>query len=127
MFVHPIFIHRNPREAGLVNDLARYRWSSYRAYAGLETAPAWLSTVYILKSIGRRGSHKRYIAYVAGDTDDALSTFYRGSKVSPILGDTAFKKKVLAGRAPDIDRPELRAARVYPHRNADYRCHVPAL
>jgi REP element-mobilizing transposase RayT len=112
------YIHRNPLEAGLVRTLSSYRPSSYRAYAGYEPAPPWLTTAYILKAIGQRAHHQRYRAYVAGDTDEALAAFYRQAKLPPILGDEAFRARVLAGRTPDIDHPELRAARVYPSHTA---------
>jgi REP element-mobilizing transposase RayT len=37
------YVHRNPVEAHLVRSAADYRWSSMRAYLGIETIP-WLST-----------------------------------------------------------------------------------
>ena len=62
------YIHRNPLKAGLVEDLAAYPWSSYRAYCGLEKAPAWLTTDFVLNAIGQRNRHERYAAFVAGET-----------------------------------------------------------
>ncbi len=106
--------HVMNRGAGLVHDLADYRWSSYRAYAGFEAAPGWLTTRCLLNAVGRRDRHKRYIAYVGEESDEALVAFYSGAKMSPILGGARFKAKVLAGGETDIDRPELRAARVLP-------------
>lgn len=108
------YIHRNPLEAGFVADLSDYPWSSYRAYVGLDPVPDWLTTEYILKGIGKRSVKKRYQAFVAGDTDEALARFYRQAKASPILGSDAFKAQVLAGQTTDIDRPALRAARALP-------------
>jgi REP element-mobilizing transposase RayT len=37
------YVVRNPIEAGLVKDAADWKWSSYRATAGLEPAPDFLS------------------------------------------------------------------------------------
>lgn len=108
------YLHRNPLEAGLVGDLEHYPWSSYPAYIGLKSAPAWLTTEYILQAIGRRDRHRRYAAYVMAGLDEDLVNFYQRPRVGPILGDATFKAKVLAGQHRDIDRPELRAARVYP-------------
>lgn len=105
------YIHRNPLEAGLIRELPRYRWSSYRAYAGHEPPPPWLSTRYILKAIASRSRQRRYRAYVTGASDDTLAAFYRQARIPPILGEAGFRKRVLAGFVPDIDRPELRAVR----------------
>lgn len=108
------YVHRNPVDAGLVKDAAAYRWSSYRAYVGVSATPPWLTTKYVLNAIGARDSKKRYAAFIAADTDEALLKFYNQSKIKPILGSEAFKKKVMSGKAPDIDRPELKAASVHP-------------
>jgi REP element-mobilizing transposase RayT len=45
------YIHRNPLRAGLVERLAGYRWSSYRAYAYGQPAPEWLNTEPILSQL----------------------------------------------------------------------------
>ena len=37
------YVARNPVKAALVNDPAEWPWSTFRATAGLEAAPAWLS------------------------------------------------------------------------------------
>lgn len=42
------YIHRNPLRDGLVDRLADYHWSSYRAYAYSRKPPSWLDTQFIL-------------------------------------------------------------------------------
>ena len=106
------YLHRNPLEARLVTNLADYAWSSYRAYLDLEAVPPWLTRDYVLAAIGRRRAG--YAAYVAGDTEEELAAFYRGSRISPILGGSTFKTTVLAGRKPSIDVPELKTQRIVP-------------
>ncbi len=108
------YIHRNPVDEGAVKDLAAYQWSSYRSYVGLDATPPWLTTKYILNAIGVRDSKRRYVAYVAGDTDEALLDFYAQAKINPILGSDPFRKKVLSGKVSDISRPELRSASARP-------------
>ncbi|QKT03385.1 transposase [Ectothiorhodospiraceae bacterium 2226] len=108
------YIHRNPLEAGMVRDLDDYPWSSYRAYVGLEPRPPCLRTDDVLKAIGARDRQRRYRAFVAGDTDEALRAYYEQRSGSGILGDEAFRARVLAGKAPDPDRPAVRAAQVRP-------------
>ena len=46
-----------------VRVLRQYRWSSYRAYVGLEQAPPWLTTGTILAMVGRGRPRERQAAY----------------------------------------------------------------
>lgn len=108
------YIHRNPLEAGIVTALADYRWSSYRAYIGKNAAPNWLCTRYILDAIARRQPFKAYKAFVAAGVDDTLRAFYDKKKQSPILGNEAFEKKVLAGKHPNVNQPALGRRRHLP-------------
>jgi REP element-mobilizing transposase RayT len=108
------YIHRNPQTAGLVQNLADYPWSSYPAYIGRVPAPSWLQTSYILGAVGPNRPHIRYQAYMASDNDGALSAFYNQLKISPVLGSDDFKAHILSGVEKDIDRPELRTARMLP-------------
>lgn len=108
------YIHRNPLDAGICDRLQSYRWSSYRAYIGADKVPDWLMTRYILAAIGHRNRREHYKAYVAGDTDEALLEFYSRARISPILGDDLFKAKVLSGKSPNVDIPELASARARP-------------
>lgn len=108
------YIHRNPLAAGLVRELVDYRWSSYRAYIGLEATLPWLRTEYVLGAIGQRRLQARYRTYVEGDADEALSALYQDSRFTPILGNDEFRKRALAGRAPTVDIPELARQRPRP-------------
>ncbi|MBU0678657.1 MAG: hypothetical protein KJ626_11130, partial [Verrucomicrobia bacterium] len=52
-----------------VETLRKYRWSSFRAYAGYEKPPKWLSTKEVLgrvKGKGRRGYTLKYKLGLAG-------------------------------------------------------------
>ena len=108
------YIHRNPLAAGIVKDLKRHRWSSYRAYVGIDKASEWLTTDYILSSIGRTKRHQRYAEFVRGRPDSEIVKFYEGPGVSPILGDKTFVEQALEGRAISSDIPELKTARTLP-------------
>jgi REP element-mobilizing transposase RayT len=57
----------NPVRAGLVRRAAAYRWSSYRATAGDEPAPRFLTTDWVLSQFAtrRRPARERYAAFVA--------------------------------------------------------------
>ena len=108
------YIHRNPLEAKICKSLSQYRWSSYRAYIGVEKAPDWLTTDYILTAIGTRNVYDRYKKYVNQAVDIELEEFYGRKKLSPILGDDVFKAYVLEGKPQTVDIPELAKERVLP-------------
>lgn len=46
------YVVLNPVRAGMVDGPAKYRWSSYRATAGLTAAPAWLDRAAALEGFG---------------------------------------------------------------------------
>jgi len=55
------YIHRNPLRAKMVERLADYRWSSYRAYAYAQQVPEWLNTEPILSQlVNAEDRHKAY-------------------------------------------------------------------
>lgn len=71
------YIVLNPVRAHMVEYAGKYRWSNYRATAGLTIAPPWLHTEWTLdqfpsKSLG--GSRERYRKFVAAG---------RGSSYNP--------------------------------------------
>ena len=60
------YVILNPGRAKMVATPEEYRWSSYRATAGLEAAPEWLAASELVPYFGESGSwRKNYIAYVA--------------------------------------------------------------
>ena len=61
------YIAVNPVEAGLVNEPDQWRWSSYRAIGGLNTAPDFLDVEYTLRifSDDIETARKAYIRFVA--------------------------------------------------------------
>jgi len=99
------YIHRNPLEAGMVECLADYSWSSYAAYAGHTKPPPWLCRGMVYSMLG--GKAKRYRSFVEKGVDEDLAAFYRGKSVSPILGDEGFKQQVLERHGRDD--PEVTA------------------
>ena len=61
------YVVLNPVRAGLCRRAAEWKWSSYRALAGLERAPELLTADWILAQFAREGSAARasYRAFVA--------------------------------------------------------------
>jgi len=93
------YIHRNPLEAGIVERLRDYPWSSYPVYAGHAKPPGWLRRDMVYSMLG--GKAKRYQSFVENGVDEDLAEFYRGKTLSPILGDEAFKQHILEQHGPD--------------------------
>lgn len=79
------YIHNNPVKAGMVEEVARYRWSSFRVYAGLALNELCLldtSRVLGCFSDDPRTAKRHYIEFVTGglevehnilDVEDELS------------------------------------------------------
>jgi putative transposase len=62
------YVVLNPVRAGIVAHADEWRWSSYRATAGLDPAPTWLEVSWLLANFddtGARRAQKRYIEFVA--------------------------------------------------------------
>jgi len=60
------YVVLNPVRAGMVDDPASWAWSSYRATAGLEQVPAWLSNERTLSHFGNNFSaaQEQYVGFV---------------------------------------------------------------
>jgi REP element-mobilizing transposase RayT len=58
-------IHRNPTDVSPPVSLQRYRWSSFRCYAGRSEAPCWLRLTRLLDMHG--GERRAYTTFVEGE------------------------------------------------------------
>ncbi len=84
------YVLLNPTRAKMVVDPADYRWSSYRATIGLETAPEWLARKEVLKEFSkdRQQSEKRFRVFVKKETN--LPSPFEDSRSGGILGSDQF-------------------------------------
>jgi REP element-mobilizing transposase RayT len=66
------YLALNPVKAGMVERPEHYPWGSHRATAGLESAPAFLTTDWILAQFGtnRPQAQAAYLAFVADAADE---------------------------------------------------------
>lgn len=64
------YVVLNPVRAGLVEDVADWRWSSYRATAGITPAPEWLEVGWTLAQFGKgaasRIGYRGFVAQALG-------------------------------------------------------------
>ena len=92
------YVVMNPVRAGLVARPEDWPWSSYRATAGLGTAPAFLDTSATLRLFGEGPEtllRARFASVVATPAEDlASSDRIRSNEL--VLGNRSFKERVAA-------------------------------
>lgn len=101
------YIHLNPVTANIVKNPADFRWSSYRAYLGIDKKPSWLSINTILEQItpgSLLAGIKNYRDYVENYELDDINFFFSQKYASPIVGSPMFKEKILSQIDPTISR-----------------------
>lgn len=84
------YIVLNPVRANMVRHPADYRWSSYRATAGLEMVPSWLTidrmfTEFKSASVDAHSAYRKFVAEGIG-----LSSPFEACKKGIILGSDQF-------------------------------------
>jgi REP element-mobilizing transposase RayT len=112
---HRVGLSPAPNAAQLRERIAllrRYRWSSYRAYIGLEQAPEWLECQTVLELGGRAGAEhrRRYRAYVETAVREGLEKSpWESVREQVVLGGAEF----LAGLRKSVsgNEQEQRGAR----------------
>ena len=86
-----LYIHLNPIRAGIVEDLNKYKWSSYHDYVGIKKTHNWIDSDTILEEYGRnrqesRKEYRKLIRGVSGNEEDFLEDL----KYGMILGSDKF-------------------------------------
>jgi len=86
------YIHRNPLEAGMVDKLDTYEWSSHKGYISRAKKWDWLSKDLVLcmltKDKGRqRGAYRQFVA--KGNTEGIVEVF-EGKRLPWMLGSDRF-------------------------------------
>jgi REP element-mobilizing transposase RayT len=106
------YIHRNPLRAKMVERLADYRWSSYRAYAYGQRAPEWLDTERILSQLVNSADRRKAYRENTQKYAKEESRLWENLRHGFILGEKRFvveiKKKFLPQTAHrDIPQQRL--------------------
>jgi putative transposase len=101
------YIVLNPVRAGMVRSAMDWRWSNYRATAGLTPVPDWLFIDWLLSCFGRgkKQAMRQYCEFVADGK----------GQVSPLkelrnqiyLGDDAFVETLQTMVGEDVDLSEV--------------------
>ncbi len=96
------YVVLNPVRAGIVQTAGQWRWSNYRATAGLAKAPDWLEVDWTLAQFGnKRTARRSYRKFVAEGKDSRYAPWEQ--LISQIfLGGEQFRKQIqkLIGAGP---------------------------
>ncbi len=88
------YVVLNPVRAGYVRTAGQWRWSNYRATAGLGTAPDWLDTHWTLGQFESQGKARaRYRKFVAEAKRSRYAPWERVA-AQVYLGGEGFRKQV---------------------------------
>ncbi len=110
------YIHLNPIQANLTEDLSKYPWTSHRDYLKGRDQSPWLHVRLGLAffSSKLKRALKSYREFMKSGVDPKTLAFYGKKKQSPILGDSDFldyikEKYILTDRKLSTEIPEERS------------------
>lgn len=105
------YIHRNPLEAGLAEDLSLYNWSSHKPYLSNSRKWEWLYKGFALRmfSENKAESKKKYLEFVLKEAPEEINRILGGQKWPTIIGSDDFidrVKKRFFNKKRHIEIPE---------------------
>ena len=114
--IHSIrYIHLNPVQAKLTNDLSTYLWTSHKQYLKGQDQASWLYVRLGLAFFSGKlkTALKAYRQFIKDGIDPKTLAFYDKKNQSPILGDPDFldmikEKYLLTNRKFSTEIPEER-------------------
>jgi REP element-mobilizing transposase RayT len=107
------YIHRNPLEAGIVDRLESYPWSSHKGYLSQSEKWDWLHKDYILKIFSQRNNEalKRYKAFILKEVPEEINRIFGSRKWPAVIGNEGFLewvKKTFFVQKSHVEVPESR-------------------
>ena len=89
------YIHLNPIEANLVQDLKDYPWSSHKDYLKAKDEE-WLKVTPTLKMFSKSllAAKKAYLDFIRDGIDPKTKAFFSLKKPGPIFGDVDFVESI---------------------------------
>jgi REP element-mobilizing transposase RayT len=90
------YIHRNPLEAGIVDKLNKYTWSSHKGYLSAAKKWDWLHKDFILSlfSKTKAESIRRYQRFVSKETPEEINQIFGRRNLPTIIGRKSFVDKI---------------------------------
>ncbi len=105
------YIHLNPLEARLTNQMKDDCWSSYPYYIGDRQKPTWFHTDFIQEYFNEENFVEEYTMYMSEGNDPLMEEFYSRKTVKSILGSNKFIKNL------KIKKPESKEISDYEYFN----------
>ncbi len=75
-----------------VNQLVKYRWSSYPSYINKTNSPDWLNRDEVYAELGNHQRYSGYQRFVEKGNDEDTRKFYMKKQLPAIWGDKHFAK-----------------------------------
>ena len=90
------YIHRNPVEAGLVDNLRQYEWSTHKKYLSDSKKWKWLHKDYILKlfSESKPESIRLYKKFILKGTPEEINQIFGRRNLHAVLGSKSFVESI---------------------------------
>jgi REP element-mobilizing transposase RayT len=90
------YIHRNPLDSGLIDNLQKYPWSTHKIYLSDAKKWKWVYKDYILKlfSKSKPESVKLYKQFVLKETPERINRIFARRNQPSVLGDKSFIEKI---------------------------------
>ena len=108
------YIHRNPIEAGLVDNLQKYNWSSHKGYLSKAKRWDWLYKRYALSLFSKdhAESIRLYKQFVTKKVPDEINKILGHRKLPPVLGTKMFIDKIRGLFFSDRSHEEIPEAKL---------------
>jgi len=130
------YIHRNPLEAGIVDRLESYQWSSHKGYLSRSDKWKWLHKDYVLQIFSKKNSEalKRYKSFVLKEVPEEINRILGSRKWPSVMGNEGFLEWVKntffvqkrhvevpesRSLAPDLEKIKETVCRSYGVKEAD--------
>jgi putative transposase len=90
------YIHRNPLEAGVVENLNEYTWSSHKGYVSAARKWDWLHKDFILSlfSQSKAESIRRYQHFISKEIPEEINQILARKKLPTAIGSKLFVDKI---------------------------------
>ena len=90
------YIHRNPLEAGIVDKLNKYTWSSHKGYLSAADKWDWLHKKFVLSLFSKKKAEsiRGYQQFVSKETPEEINQLLARKKLPTAIGSERFIDKI---------------------------------
>ena len=108
------YIHRNPLESNLIDNLQKYTWSSHKGYLSKAKKWDWLYKSFPLSLFSKdyAESIRLYKQFITQDIPDEINKILSRGKLPPVLGSRNFIEKVKGLFFSDKSHEEIPEAKI---------------